>query len=85
MVPGLIEIKGQLFQRVSALLAQEGIQDLEYPDLTDQERVQADDYFRSAVLPILSPDCGAAPSSPHLDNKALYITALLEQQERQKS
>ena len=78
VVPGLIEIKGQLFQRVSALLAQEGIQDLEYPDLTDQERVQADDYFRSAVLPILSPQIvGQRHPTPHLDNKALYITALL--------
>lgn len=86
VVPGLIEIKGQLFQRVSALLAQEGIQDLEYPDLTDQERVQADDYFRSAVLPILSPQIvGQRHPSPHLDNKALYITALLSSKSGKKS
>ena len=64
VVPGLIEIKGQLFQRVSALLAQEGIQDLEYPDLTDQDRVQAADYFRSAVLPILSPRGGGGRQAP---------------------
>ena len=86
VVPGLIEIKGQLFQRVSALLAQEGIQDLEYPDLTDQERVQADDYFRSAVLPILSPQIvGQRHPTPHLDNKALYITALLSSKSGKKS
>ena len=86
VVPGLIEIKGQLFRRVSALLAQEGIVDLEYADLTDQERVQVDDYFRSAVLPILSPQIvGQRHPSPHLDNKALYVTALLSSKSGKKS
>ena len=78
VVPGLIELKGQLFRRVSALLAQEGIADLAYEELTEEEREQANDYFRSAVLPILSPQIvGSRHPSPHLDNKALYVTALL--------
>ena len=64
MVPGLIEIKGQLFQRVSALLAQEGIQDLEYPDLTDQERVQADDYFAPRCCPSSPPRLWGSATRP---------------------
>ncbi len=54
-VPGLIEIKGQLYNRVSGLLAQEGIVDLTYDQLTQEERAQVKDYFHSVVLPILSP------------------------------
>ena len=85
VVPGLIEIKGQLFQRVSALLAQEGIQDLGTRTSQTRNRVQADDYFRSAVLPILSPQIvGSAIQPPHLDNKALYITALLSSKSGKK-
>ena len=77
-VPGLIEIKGQLYNRVSGLLAQEGIVDLTYDQLTQEERAQVKDYFHSVVLPILSPQIvGQRHPTPHLDNKALYITALL--------
>lgn len=77
-VPGLIEIKGQLFARVSGLLAREGIVDLDYDQLTPEERDQAKEYFRSAVLPLLSPQIvGQRHPSPRLENKALYVTALL--------
>ncbi len=85
VVPGLIEIKGQLFQRVSALLAQEGIQDLEYPDLTDQERVQADDYFRSAVLcPSSPPRLWGGAIQPPFGQQGPLHHGPAEQQERQK-
>ena len=71
-VPGLIEIKGQLYNRVSGLLAQEGIVDLTYDQLTQEERAQVKDYFHSVVLPILSPQIvGQRHPTPHLDNKAL--------------
>ena len=33
-IPSLLEIKGQLYSRVSTLLAQAGVQDLSYDDLT---------------------------------------------------
>lgn len=83
-VPGLIEIKGQLYNRVSGLLAQEGIVDLTYDQLTQEERAQVKDYFHSVVLPILSPQIvGQRHPTPHLDNKALYITALLRSKKRQ--
>ena len=77
-VPGLIEIKGQLYNRVSGLLAQEGIVDLTYDQLTQEGAGPGEDYFHSVVLPILSPQIvGQRHPTPHLDNKALYITALL--------
>ena len=77
-IPGLLEIKGQLYDRVSTLLAQAGVQDLEYEDLTPEEQTQVNDYFRAVVLPMLSPQIvGQRHPSPHLDNKALYISALL--------
>ena len=77
-IPGLLEIKGQLYDRVSTLLAQAGVQDLEYEDLTPAEQTQVNDYFRAVVLPMLSPQIvGQRHPSPHLDNKALYISALL--------
>ena len=53
-------------------------QDLSYDDLTAEEQAQVDDYFRAVVLPVLSPQIvGQRHPSPRLDNKALYITALL--------
>ena len=77
-IPSLLEIKGQLYSRVSTLLAQAGVQDLSYDDLTAEEQAQVDDYFRAVVLPVLSPQIvGQRHPSPRLDNKALYITALL--------
>ena len=77
-IPSLLEIKGQLYSRVSTLLAQAGVQDLTYDDLTAEEQAQVDDDFRAVVLPVLSPQIvGQRHPSPRLDNKALYITALL--------
>ena len=77
-IPGLIELKGQLFTQVSGLLAREGIVDLAYDQLTQAEQDQARDYFQATVLPLLSPQIvGQRHPSPRLENKALYVTALL--------
>lgn len=85
-VPGLLELKGQLYQRVSTLLAREGVQDLEYKDLTAQEKGFAAEYFQSVILPILSPQIvGIHHPSPHLMSKALYLAALLKNKNGKKS
>ncbi len=85
-VPALIETKGQLYRQVSALLAEEGIQDLAYQDLTAQEKTFIGDYFQSVVLPILSPQIvGLHHPSPHLVSKALYVAALLRNKSGKKS
>ena len=85
-VPRLVETKGQLYRRVSALLETEGIRDLTYKDLTAEEKAFAADYFHSSVLPILSPQIvGLHHPSPHLVNKALYVAALLRNKSGKKS
>ena len=77
-VPGLIQIKDRLYSQVSMLLAEQGIVDLSYADLTEEERKQADGYFRSVVLPILSPQIvSQRHPTPHLGSKELYVAALL--------
>lgn len=63
-VPGLIEIKGQLYNRVSGPLAQEGIVDLTYDQLTQEERAQVKDYFHSVVSPFSRPRSWASAIPP---------------------
>lgn len=85
-IPALIERKGQLYRQVNALLAEEGIRDLAYQDLTAREKAFIGEYFQSVVLPILSPQIvGVHHPSPHLVNKALYIAALLRHKNGKKS
>ena len=77
-IPSLIEIKDHLYHRVSGLLAGHGIVDLDEDTVTQEERRQADEYFRSLVLPILSPQIvSQRHPTPHLGNKELYVVALL--------
>ena len=78
-VPGLIEIKGQLYNRVSGLLAQEGIVDLTYDQLTQEERAQVKDYFHSVVLPILSPQIVGQRHPPSGQQGAVYHRPAAEQ------
>ena len=69
-IPSLLEIKGQLYSRVSTLLAQAGVQDLTYDDLTAEEQAQVDDDFRAVVLPVLSPQIvGQRHPSPRLTTR----------------
>ena len=77
-IPSLIEIKDHLYHQVSDLLARYGIVDLDEDTVTQEERRQADEYFRSLVLPILSPQIvSQRHPTPHLGNKELYVVALL--------
>ena len=73
-----LEIKDHLYHQVSDLLARYGIVDLDEDTVTQEERRQADEYFRSLVLPILSPQIvSQRHPTPHLGNKELYVVALL--------
>lgn len=77
-VPGLIKTKNLLFGAVSKVLEEHGVVDLAYDELKADEKRYVADYFQSAILPILSPQIvGLRHPSPHLVNKALYVTALL--------
>lgn len=78
IIPGLVELKKQIYASVVADLSEQNIQDVAYGELTDPERVYIDQYFQSNILPILSPIIiGSHHPVPHLVNKCLYITVLL--------
>lgn len=78
-VPGLIELKKQIYQDVTAELARYGIEDLHVDQLTSEERKFTANYFKNNVLPILSPIIiGSHHPVPHLAGKKLYVAATLK-------
>ena len=54
-VPGLIALKKQIYTGVMGNLRQAGIADLGYDELKASERSYIDRYFRSNILPVISP------------------------------
>ena len=83
-IPSLLEIKGQLYSRVSTLLAQAGVQDLSYDDLTAEEQAQVDDDFRAVVLPVLSPQIvGQRHPQPASGQQGAVYHGPAAEQERQ--
>lgn len=78
-VPGLIKLKKQLYFAVMSELAQYGIYDLPFSDLNAFEQKRINLYFKSNILPIISPIIvGSHHPVPHLNNKSLYIAARLK-------
>ena len=78
VIPGLIEIKDQLYGNVAALLRKQGICDLEMEELTPEEKRYVSTYYKARILPVLSPQIvDSRHPFPHLANKALYVAALL--------
>lgn len=78
-VPGLLAVKEQVYTAVMEELGRSGVQDVSPEELDTGEMKQANRFFRAELLPILSPIL-IAPNHPvpHLVNKRLYATALLE-------
>lgn len=77
-IPGLIELKKQIYTDVTDQLRQAGIADVCYGELDAGERRYIDNYFQSDILPIISPAIvGSHHPVPHLANKKLYIAAAL--------
>ena len=78
VIPGLIEMKNQLYADVAALLREKGVCDLEMDELSPEERRYVSSYYKARILPVLSPQIvDSRHPFPHLANKALYIAALL--------
>ncbi len=78
-IPGLIELKKQIYESVTSDLARFGVEDLEFSDLSTSEQRFINRYFHTNVLPIISPIiCGSRHPVPHLANKHLYVVVLLE-------
>ncbi|HCI63600.1 MAG TPA: polyphosphate kinase 1 [Clostridiales bacterium] len=78
-VPGLLAMKKQIYTAVAEELNRSGIADLLPENLTAEELKQMNRFFKSVLLPVLSPILlGPNHPVPHLVNKRLYAVALLE-------
>lgn len=78
MIPGLIEIKNSLYAEVMGLLGEHEICDLDASSLTADERKHINAYYSGKILPLLSPQIvDSHHPFPHLENKRLYVAALL--------
>jgi polyphosphate kinase len=77
-IPGLVEMKKQIYTSVVADLAEYGVLDLSFSELNAEEQKFVNRYFQSSILPIISPIIiGSHHPVPHLVNKCLYIAVLL--------
>lgn len=78
VIPGLLAMKKQICTAVMETLAQSGIQDVSPETLDAGELKQINRFFKTELLPVLSPIV-IAPNHPvpHLVNKRLYAAALL--------
>ncbi|MCI8526200.1 MAG: polyphosphate kinase 1 [Oscillospiraceae bacterium] len=79
VIPGLVELKDRLYGQVSGQLEKLDICDLGGREQRPEERKYINQYFKTKVLPILSPQIvDSHHPFPHLGSKALYIAALLQ-------
>ena len=77
-IPALMEQKKQIYAQVRQDLMARGILDLGYEELTPDEQKLVRLYFKSSIVPILSPIIiGSHHPVPHLENKGLYVVARL--------
>ena len=85
-IPGLLAMKEQIYTAVTEALAKSGIRDLSPETLDASELKQVNRFFKTELLPVLSPIV-IAPNHPvpHLVNKRLYAAALLESKKGHKA
>ncbi|MGN1409103.1 MAG: polyphosphate kinase 1 [Eubacteriales bacterium] len=85
-VPGLLAMKKQIYSSVMDELSHSGIQDVSPDTLDTGEMKFISRFFKSEMLPILSPILiGSNHPIPHLVNKHLYAAALLESKKDRKA
>lgn len=86
VVPSLITLKKQIYASVMSDLSAAGIYDLRYSELRPAEQQYVEKYFYANILPSISPIIiGNHHPAPHLNTKALYISALMEDKKGKKS
>lgn len=84
-IPGLIKQKEQTYKSVMKTLYESGIEDISFENLKEDELKQVNNYFKTDMLPILSPIIiGPHHPIPHLVSKQLYVTTLLENKKSHK-
>ncbi|MEE1200698.1 MAG: polyphosphate kinase 1 [Christensenellales bacterium] len=68
----------QIYSEVRNALALNDVTELSYHELTDKQRAYINDFYKSNIKPVLSPQViNRSHPFPHLRNKALYAAALL--------
>lgn len=78
-VPSLITMKKQIYSAIMDELRQSGIEDVPIELLNSEELKSITRFFKTEMLPILSPILiGSHHPVPHLINKRLDVSALLE-------
>ena len=84
-IPGLLTMKKQIYTAVMEELRRSGIGDVSPETLDAGELKQVNRFFKTELLPVLSPIV-IAPNHPvpHLVNKDLYAAALLESKKGHK-
>ena len=85
-VPGLLTMKKGIYSAVMETLANSGIQDVNVEDLDAEEMKRVNRFFKTEMLPILSPILiGPNHPVPHIVNKNLYAATLLEDKKEHKA
>jgi polyphosphate kinase len=78
-VPGLIKLKRQIYASVISDLSKQGVVDSMFAELDAAQQKFISRYFKSNILPILSPIIvGTHHPVPHLVNKSLYVAVSLK-------
>lgn len=86
VIPGLIERKKQIYESVCAELEKQGIVDLPYEALKNDEKKFIEKYYVDNILPVLSPQIvDSHHPTPLLQNKQLYVVSLLKNGDGDKS
>lgn len=85
-LPGLLNMKKEIYRAVCGQLEKAGIADLTMEALDSQETKLCSRFFKDELLPVLSPILiGPHHPIPHLANKALHVAALLEDKKGRKA
>ena len=85
-IPALLTMKKQIYTSVMEELANSGVRDMPMEALDAGDLKQINHFFKAELLPVLSPILlGPNHPIPHLVNKRLYATALLENKKGHKA
>lgn len=80
----LIERRDRIYLDLTKELAAEGVEEVPYEKLTENQKNYLRDYYKSQIKPLLSPQViDRSHPFPHLKNKELYAAALLTNKGKQ--
>lgn len=75
----LYKKRDRVYRKISDKLREQGICDMSYDELGMNQQKHVRNYFRNAILPVLSPQIiDSHHPFPHLENQVLHIVAKLQ-------